>query len=295
MKTKTSIHALIQLLDDPNVEVMEHAKRVLLNYGDEIIPELEKIEDASLRDPVQMENVASILKALRFQRVKNLLSEWINDDEKDLMKAVYAINAYQFPDLNIQDFVMKFQDLKHSCWREMNPKQTSFEKIEVLNKVFFKKFEFTRVQRGYSSPFEIYLDSVLDTKEGTDLSIALIYSLIAQSLDLPVYCVVSSNHRTPIVLSYLDQTGLLPILNWGIHNNGVLFYILIQEKGLIIDPSNLKEKYNQEGLSEHKSQFEPSPNTLIIKRYLTDLRNSYANYAHLRHKMKDIEDLLILF
>ena len=282
-------------MDDPNDEVTEHVRHALLDCGEEIIPELEKLEEESLKNPVRMKHLADVLKELRFQRVRNMMVEWVNEKEKDLMKAVYAVNAYQFPELSVQDFVKKFQDLKHKCWMEMNPRQTSFEKVEKLNKVFFDDFEFAGIERGYSSPFEIYTNSVLDTKEGTDLSIALIYSLIAQSLNLPIYCVVSPNHRTPIVLSYLDKTNLLPILNWGINNNGVLFYIDIRQKGLMIDPLNLKEKYQSEGLPEHKNQFEPSPNSSLIKRYLTDIKNSYANYAHLRYKIKDIEELLKLF
>lgn len=295
MITKTSIHALIKLMDDPDQMVVDHARGKLLEYGEDIIPNLECLEDDCFIHPIQLDNISIVLAALRFCRIKSTLQNWLNSQEKSLMQAVYAISTYQYPDLKIEEFTSKFQDLRHQCWMEINSRQTSFEKVEALNKVFFDVFDFVRVNEVPHSPFEIFVNSVMESKEGTDTSLGLIYSMVAQSLEIPIYGVTTMNNRAPFVLAYLDKDNLLPILDWGIDNNGVLFYIGVGTKGMVIDPKQLKETYLSEGLPQNRAQFEPSPNSIIIKKYLNDIKRSYANQAQFRYKLRDFEELLELF
>lgn len=295
MRIKTSIQALIRLMDDSDEMVVDHAFHTLLDYGPGIIFELEQLEEESFDNPTQIENISKILGKLRLQRVKSSLIEWLDSDNKDLIQAVYSICTYQFPNLDFDEFNLEIQQLKDRCWKSINPRQTSFEKVNALNSVFFDDFNFIKIEGTSSSPFGILVNSVLETKEGTDLSIGLIYSIVAQSLGLPIYGVTTMNNRAPFVLAYLDKNNLLPILNWGIDNNGVLFYIGIGIKGLVIDPQHLKETYHSRGLPQNKSQFAPSPNSMVIKKYLNDIKRSYENHTYYRYKLQDIEELLELF
>lgn len=282
-------------MDDSDQMVVEHAKETLLQYGEEIISELEVLEEDCFMSINQTQNILAVLSELRFQKVKRALSNWLKSEDKNLLEAAYIISTYQFPELKIEDFTRPFQELKHQCWMEINIRQTSFEKVNVLNKIFFKNQEFVKVKKTPYSPFEIFVNSVMDTREGTNLSLGLIYSIVAQSLDIPIYGVTTMNNRPPFVLAYLDEDNLLPILNWGIDNNGVLFYISIDEKGLIVDPQQLKEAFISGGLPQDRAQFEPSPNSLIIKKYLNDIKRSYENQIQFRYKLKDMEELLELF
>ena len=282
-------------MDDPDQLVVDHAMGRLMEYGDDIIPNLEHLEDDCFIHPIQMQNISIVLDALRFLRIKNELKNWLNSEDKDLMKAVYAICSFQYPDLTIEDFTSKFQKLRHQCWMEISSRQTSFEKVDALNRVFFDSFNFLRVKEVPYSPFEIFVNSVMDCKEGTDLSLGLIYSIVAQSLDIPIYGVTTMNNRAPFVLAYMDKDNLLPILDWGINNNGVLFYISVGNKGLVIDPKQMKEAYLSEGLPINRGQFEPSPNSVLIKKYLMDIKRSYENHTQFRYKLRNIEELLELF
>ncbi len=282
-------------MDDPDQMVVEHAMGKLMEYGDDIIPSLERLEDDCFVHPIQLENILIVLDALRFRRVKNTLHNWLKSEDKNLMQAVYTICNYQFPDLTIEEFTSKFQSLRHKCWMEINSRQTSFEKVDALNRVFFDVFDFVRVNEVPHSPFDIFVNSVMESKEGTDISLGLIYSMVAQSLDIPIYGVTTMNNRAPFILAYMDKDNLLPVLDWGIDNNGVLFYIDVGTKGLIIDPQQLKEAYLSEGLPQSRAQFEPSPNTVIIKKYLRDIKRSYSNQTQFRYKLRDIDELLELF
>ena len=282
-------------MDDSDLMVVDHAFNTLLDYGIEIIPELEELEEESYDNLIQNENITKILSQLRLQRVKSSLKCWLDSDDKDLVQAVFSICSYQFPNLDFDAFNLGIQHMKDRCWKVINPRQTCFEKVDALNSVFFDELNFIKIGGILPSPFDIFVNSVMETKEGTDLSLGLIYSIVAQSLELPIYGVTTMNNRAPFVLAYLDKDNLLPVLNWGINNNGVLFYIGIGMKGLVIDPQHLKETYHSKGLPENKSQFAPSPNSMIIKKYLNDIKRSYANHIHYRYKLRDIDELLELF
>lgn len=295
MIKNTSIDALIKLLDDSDAIIREHAEHTLLDYGHNIIPELIQLENNSFDNVEHLERIAEVVKKIRFKKIKHDLLNWKNSPDKNLLEALFIVCSYQFPEMQRNDFIEQFQLLNYQCWKKIHRKQTSFEKVEILNRIFFQEFEFTRASKTPYSPFEIFVNAVFDTREGTDFSLGLIYSVVAQSIGLPIYGVTTLNNRAPFVLAYLDTNHLLPVLNWGIHNNGVLFYIAMDEKGEIIDPKGLKKLYYTEGLPQHRAQFEPTANTLLIKRFLNDVKKSYANHAQFRYKLPDIDELLALF
>lgn len=49
-----------------------------------------------------------------------------------------------------------------------------------------------------------FINTVIESRKGNPLSLSLLYSVIAESLDLPIYGVNLPNH---FVLAYLDENG----------------------------------------------------------------------------------------
>lgn len=282
-------------MDDSDSFVVEHAKNTLLELGVEIIPLLERIEYDGFENPIQAENISDVLRCLRFQKIKSELVDWLNSKEQDLKQAIYIVSSYQFPELKFEDFLEKLRKIEQQCWKELNPLQTSFEKVEVLNKVIFDDLNFVNIHKDEVSPFEVFVNSVLDSKEGSDVSLGLIYSMIAQSLNIPIYGVATTNEYTPFALAYIDEMNLLPILKWGIYNNSVLFYINVGLRGGIIEPKVLKKSYILNGLPSDELQFKPSNNPSIVKKYLIDIKTSYSSFSQFRYKLSDIEEMIKLF
>ncbi|WP_133122200.1 transglutaminase family protein [Brumimicrobium salinarum] len=282
-------------MGDTDPMVVAHARTKLLEYGDQIIPDLEVLADDCYFKEEQLHIVTDVLNTLKFSKVKKGLIAWLNTDQKSLLEALFLVCSYQFPDLDKHEFEQQFMSIRRQCWLKTNTKQTSFEKISALNSVFFDDLNFSLANSSTCTPFDLLVNAVLDTREGRGISLGLIYSVVAQSLDIPLYGVTSLNMRVPFVLAYLDQSNLLSILNWGVHNNGVLFYVDMSLKGMIVEPQYLKEAFVKDGLPHNKGQFEPSSNSLIIKRYLTELRIAYENQINFRYKLNDIDELLEIF
>lgn len=295
VRVNTSIRALVELMDDPDELVSSHVENELLQKGVELIPALEKILECSMDDPSKAQRVGSLLSLLRYEKVHNELKGWISSEDKSLLEGLYIVSKYQFPDLTRQDFMLNFSALKDAIWLEINQKQTSFETVKIMNKIFFDHFDFKKTSNYPISPFDVFINSAFDSREASEITLGLIYSIVAQSLEIPIYGVTPLQGTGPFMLAYLDKNDILSLLDWGIDNNGVLFYISASNKGVIVEPKRLKEAYAEKGMDHLKSCFEPSPNTVLVKKYLQEICKSCENNVQFRYKVKDLKSLMELF
>lgn len=282
-------------MDDPDEGVANHVEDQLLQKGVGLIPTLEEMLESSLDDPEKAERLSKLLAQLRFEKVVNELKAWKKSEDKSLIEGLFIICRYQFPELCEKEFVSQFSSLKEAVWLEINHKQTSFESVKIFNKIFYDHFDFKKSSNFPVSPFDIFVNAVFESREGTDLSLGLIYSIVAQSLDLPIYGVTPLRGSGPFMLAYLDRNKLLNWLDWGIDDNGVLFYISVSNKGVIVEPRRLKEAYASKGMDHIKSCFEPTPNTVLIKKYLEELRKSCENNVQFRYKIDQLNQLIDIF
>jgi len=295
VKTKTSINALVELMDDPDERIALEVENKLREHGVELLPMLERLFEESLDNPVKAERLDRLLKQLQFEELCNNFKNWLSSVDKNLLEGVFYVCKFQYPHLTVEELQMEFLKLKEAVWLEINPKQTSFEHVKVLNRVFFDHFDFKRSASFPVSPFDLFANTVFETREGSDLALGLIYSIVAQELDIPIYSVTSYKHTDPFLLAYIDRHDMLSLLDWGIDNNGVLFYISVANKGVIVDPQRLKKIYTERGLEHQRALFEPAANTQIIKKYLLELKRVCGNNAQFRYKMDDLSLLIQIF
>lgn len=111
---------------------------------------------------------------------------------------------------------------------------------------------------------------------------AIIYSIVAQKLDIPVYGVNLPQH---FILAYVDETKQSEF------ESGILFYINAFNKGFIFGRRDVDMFLKQLNLNPDKQFYEPCSNTDIIKRVL---RNLISAYEHLgsAEKVNELNELL---
>ena len=133
------------------------------------------------------------------------------------------------------------------------------------------------------------VNTVLETKKGNPLTLSLIYSVIAQSLKLPVYGVNLPNH---FVLAYMDEHFINSAAGKD-NPYGVLFYINPFSKGSILQESDIQQFVSQLNLPEHRAYFEPCPNTQIIKRMIINLITAFQQNGNAQKvsELMTIKDL----
>lgn len=285
-----SVQALIQLIDDPDDHVYAHVHDQLKSYGPDAIPYLENSWESTDFGLLFQNRIENLIHEIQFEHVKELLQNWICSDEKDLLEGAIIIAKYQYPGLETEKILFEIESLRKDIWLELNPNQTAFEKIKTFNKVFYEHHHFQGNSKAFHSPLNSYINTVLETKKGNPLSLSLIYSIVAQSLKLPVYGVNLPNH---FILAYMDE-HMINRMSGNNNPYGVLFYINAFSKGSIFHEKDIHQFLNQLKLPVSRSYFEPCPNTLIIQRMLTNLVSAFQQVGNAA-KVNELVELRNLF
>ena len=294
MKVKDrSILALITLVDDPDERIFEHVRTELLERGKEAIPHLEQlIIDAKIH-PEHVQRIEHLIKSINFQAVESSLRNWIKSPDKNLLEGVCILSSFQYPDLQVELIKEHLYEIRKDIWLEINPKQTSFEITKTFNRIFFDYHQFRRSKTKVYTPFDYFIPAVLEGREGTELSLGIVYSIIAQSLDLPVYGVLYPINR--FILAYMDRDHIMTQLDLDKHNEGILFYLNIEEKGKMLNREILESELLKRKQRLKKSFFEPASNSDVLKEYLRQIIRSCDSWRNLSYKSPYYKKLLTLF
>ncbi len=281
MINPSEVKSLIRLLDDPDGEIFEHVHEKLLSLGPEAIDYLENAWEEAF-DPIQQERIANLVHEIQFSIVKKDLQLWYQGGAFDLLQGVLIINRYQYPDLDEQKVINQIEAIKRDIWLQMMNEASPAEQVKLINHVFYSIYGFSGNTTNHQDPQNSYISQVLDTKRGNQISLAIIYSIIAQKLDIPVYGVNLPQH---FILAYLDETMQSEF------EGGILFYINAFNKGFIFGRRDVDMFLKQLNLKFDKQFYEPCSNTDIIKRVL---RNLISAYEHLgsAEKVAELNELL---
>lgn len=286
MHVTSSIQALVQLIDDPDESVFEHVRDQLVKIGSEAIPYLENSWETDYYGLLFQNRIESIIRDIQFEEVKSKLLAWVQSTEKDLLQGAIIVAKYQYPGLDEPKIHEALAMIRRDIWLELNDNQTAFEQVKIFNRVFFGLHHFHGDNKNFHSSVNSYINTVLESKKGNPLSLCLIYSIIAQSLDLPIYGVNLPNH---FVLAYMDAKYSSFVINEQ-NEFGVLFYINAFSKGSIFDTNEIKDFLNGLNLNHHREYFEPCSNTSVIKRMLTNLISSFQQVGNIE-KVEELKTL----
>jgi regulator of sirC expression with transglutaminase-like and TPR domain len=281
-----SIIALINLIDDPDENIFLHVRDRLLKYGPDAIPYLENSWEVKDFGMLFQNRIENLIHDIQFEDTKNELLKWKNSSQKDLLKGAILIAKYQYPGLHDEKVYAEIERIQKDIWLEINNKQTALEKVYIFNKVIFDLHHFHGDAKHFHSPLNSYINTVLETKKGNPLSLSIIYSIIAQNLNIPIYGVNLPNH---FVLAFLDEFGVRKYIAEE-NKHGVLFYINPFSKGTVFDENEIKSFLTGINQPHLKEYFEPCSNTSILKRMLTNLISSFQEVGN-SEKVKELIEL----
>ncbi|MFI5163531.1 MAG: transglutaminase-like domain-containing protein [Sphingobacteriales bacterium] len=275
------VKSMIRLLDDPDNEIYEHVHEKLLSLGIEAIEYLESAWEEAF-DAIQQDRLANLVHEIQFGMVKNDLKLWHQSGSFDLLRGILIVNRYQYPDLDEQKLINQIESIKRDIWLQMMNDASPSEQVKLINHVFYNIHGFSGNTTNHQDPQNSYISQVLDTRRGNQISLAIIYSVIAQKLDIPVYGVNLPQH---FILAYVDETMQSEF------EGGILFYINAFNKGFIFGRRDVDMFLKQLNLKFDKQFYEPCSNTDIIKRVI---RNLIASYEHMGspEKVAELNELL---
>ncbi|PJJ55055.1 transglutaminase-like domain-containing protein [Hymenobacter chitinivorans] len=256
--TNKEIKALISLLDDP--EIAPQIQDRIQTLGESIIPFLEESWEESL-DPQQQQRLEDLIHNLQFDGLQQRLRVWRDSGGENLLEGMWLLNSYQYPDADLQALNRAIEQLRFEVWTLLRPDMHPADQVQALNYVLFRTHKFAANTQNFHSPANSMLHLVLETRRGNPLTLCVIYLLVAQRLNLPIYGV---NLPNLFVLTFQPQDKTFPA-----------FYINCYNRGLILSRTDIEHYVAQLNLSSNDIFFEPCSHLDIVRRALRNLMLSF--------------------
>ncbi len=279
MFNEKEIQSMLYLLDDSDDRVVEQIEGSLMQLGSEIIPFLEDYWPNE-ENEIRQSRIVDLIKKIREESLVESLEKWLKSDDQDLLDGVLIINRIVKPNLDKQVIDNKLDKIKLDAWLELNYDLTSFEKIKILNHIFFDVHKFKGDTENYHHSKNSFLSSVLDSKQGNPISLAVIYSIVAQRLNIPVYGVNLPQH---FILGYIKDLEWMPLKKLNDQSvlrdeagSEIMFYINPFNSGLIFNRENILKFLKQLKVEPKDDFFKACSNKSILVRILRNLEVSFA-------------------
>lgn len=282
------VKALITLIDDPDAKIFEIVKKNLLDRGLSILDELESAWETAPSE-LSQSRLEDIIQEIQFKDSLANLEKWKNQENDNLLKGAFIIAKYQYPDLKYEDIDKQVEIIRKDAWMELNDNLTALEKVKILNHIIFDIHKYTKNSTNFYSPANSYINQVLETKKGNPVSLAIIYTSVAQKLHLPIYGV---NLPKNFILAYKDEALGTDVFMDDFSDN-ILFYINPFNRGGVFGKREIDYFIKNQKLETQPSFYIPCSNVEIIRRLVLTLIHSYEKMGY-EDKTDDLKKLFAI-
>lgn len=264
MQENKEIHALMQLIDDPDQEVFDTVAIKIMHYGKQIIPNLEHLWEQTPSESIQ-ERIELLIHRVHFQDLRTEFQEWVKTDNPDLLTGCLLVCKYQYPELNESQVIRELEKIKRNIWLELNNYLTPLEQVNVLNSMIYSFFGIKGSEISYLQPNHFLLSQMLESKRGNALAIGILYQLLCERLDLSVFAV---HVPRQFILAYFDQ--YLDLFAAESKENLEIQFYIDPQQGQIYTQKDVDLYLKRIGIEETEHLFNPLSNLKIIRLLLEE-------------------------
>ncbi len=286
MIDEKEIKALITLLDDPDENINNHVVSKLLSFGPAIVPTLESAWEEAF-DPILQQDIENIIHKINFDALKKELQEWKEGDRENLLDAILIVCKYQYPDLDIAKVKSKIEEIRRSIWLEISHNFTPLEQVNIFNHIFYTLYGFKGNTKNIQDPQYYYINTLLDTKKGNPVSLGILYLLVAQQLELPIYGVNLPQHFILAHTKYIKEEYPQ---DKDVRNN-ILFYINTFNKGLIFTKNEIDLFLKKLKVEPKPEYYLPCNNARVVCILIKGLIYTFRSIGS-KEKVGELESLL---
>ncbi len=285
MPHEKEISALLQLIDDPDTEVFDTVAEKLLNYGVEIIPNLEKLWEVTA-DTATQERIEMLIHRVHFQNLQKEFYDWSQAPKPELLRGAILVAKFQFPEMNVPSILTQFDQIRRNIWLELNNYLTPLEQVNILNSILFNYYKLQGHELTEREPKYYYINQVLESKQGNAYSIGVLYLALCELLDIPIFAI---DLPRQFVFAYIDT----------LHHFYSVDDAPVQQMQFFVDPMN-GMVYTQKDVdtylkkinaTDREAYFKPLDAKRVIFKMLEELMLCYR-YKRDDEKSAEIQELM---
>lgn len=194
------ISALLRLIDDPDDEVFDTVASKILNYGRDIIPNLEQLWEVTADEAIQ-ERIEQLIHRVHFQDLQSDFLEWADSKQPELLRGAILVAKYQFPDLNVPALLTQFDQIRRNIWLELNNYLTPLEQVNVFSSILYNYYKLKGHELTEREPKHFFINQVLESKQGNTYTIGILFLSLCELLDIPIFAV---DVPRQFIFAYID-------------------------------------------------------------------------------------------
>ena len=273
MMTDTKdLEYLVDLFDDPDVQVASALDKKLRQGGPELLDALRNMaidtKDEARRDAINRKfiyySAASVLDQLE------QYAALAKKEEATLLEGAYLISALLTPGYKRAAFYDDLIPLIGEIMSETSEDKTAVENARILNHIFYNRYHFATTDPFSFSEDNSLFINVIEKRRGNPVAISVLYFAVAHAAGLPVY---------PLCF----KGGFVPVY---VENGKILFYLNVFHKGEIFLQDSLSTMMSAQGL-------DLDPSTMVIKKDATIL-TMYMELIAFYYDQKGNKDMVEL-
>ncbi len=271
---QSEIKALVSLLEDDDSEILNLVESKIRSLGGSVIPYLEDRWEESSLSPLAQKKIEDLIHDLQYEAFVQRLLDWKQKGAEDLLEGMWAIATYQYPELSLEKIKQDLHQIYIDIWTEFRDNMHPMDQIKTLNSVIFGKLKFGANTKHFHSASNSMLNVVLESKKGNPISLCVIYLLIAQKLNMPIWGV---NLPNLFILTYKSEQ--------------MQFYINVFNRGLVFSKVDIDNYITQLNIPSNEIFYQPCSNLDIIRRVLRNLTLAFEKVGD-DDKVQEIERVL---
>jgi len=270
MNENNEISALLKLLDDPDREVFGAVSDKLLDYGKPIIPNLEHLWETTPDEQMQ-ERIENIIHRLHYNDLTEDFRQWSLAGHHDMLVGSLLVSKFQYPDLSTSPVLLEVEKIRRNIWLELNAYLTPLEQIRIVTGILYSYYGLKGTEINSAEPNEYFIQKVLESKRGNQLTCGILYLILCELLDIPVKAI---NIPKQFVLAYVkpdfgddDSKDFI---------SRIEFYI-DPSSGMVFTHKDIESYFKRISVPPVQSYFKPMSNKKVIQHLLEETAKCFDN------------------
>ena len=255
---ESQIRALIRLLSDEDERIVRTISGKLITIGPPAVPLL---QEAEIEQPEMADRIASVLEEIHWSKVEDELVEIsaIPDHGMNLEVGAFLIARHAYPALDVAYYRDKLDMMAQEVRARIGCRTSGEETVNALNRYIFAEQGFKGNTKNYYEAENSYLNCVMERRVGIPISLSVVYLLIGQRLELPLFGIGMPGH---FLVKYDSERYKI--------------FIDCFNGGALLTEKNCARFLNEAGYGFDDKYLQPIPVRAILSRMVKNLLAIYS-------------------
>lgn len=269
MEPNNEISALFTLIDDPDEEVFGLVSEKIVDYGRNIIPNLEHLWETTPNEEVQ-NRIEMLIHRLHYTDLTEDFRQWGIAGHHDLMLGALLAGKFQYPDLTTAPVLSEIEKIRRNIWLELNNYLTPLEQVRCVTSILYSYYGLTGAETSHKEPNEFLLHKTLEAKRGNQYANGILYLVLCELLDIPVraICIPKQFIVAYFKPGYSDENLANPY-------HKIEFFI-DPTSGQVFTHQEVDNYFKRISVPPVAAYFKPQKNKQVIQLLLEELSKCYS-------------------